>query len=108
MGITEMLTEVKAHLEHGAALVESHLPALAEWAVKAESDPLVQTALSLVVPEATRAMLAGLLRAVEAEAQRIEADATAAAQAKAAADAAAAAAAAGPDSNMADPAAAPA
>lgn len=92
MAIGEMLTDLKAHLEHGEQLLASHIPALVEWATKAESDPLVQAAISLVVPDATKTMLAGLLKGVEAEVQRVEAEATSAAEAKAAADAAAAAA----------------
>lgn len=101
MGLTEMLTDVKSHLEHGEQLLASHVPALVEWATKAESDPLVQAAIGLVVPGATKTMLAGLLKGVEAEVQRVEAEATAAAEAKAAADAAAAAAPAEPDAQPA-------
>lgn len=85
MGIGEMLSDLKAHLEHGEQLLASHVPALVEWATKAESDPLVQAAVSLVVPEGTKAMLAGLLKSVEAEVQKVEADATAAAAAAASA-----------------------
>lgn len=81
MGISQMLTDVKEHLEQGAELVASHIPALVEWAEKAEADPLVQAAIDLAVPASTRAMLASLLKSVEADAQQIEAAATAAAQA---------------------------
>lgn len=102
MGISEMLTDVRNHLEHGAELVASHLPALAEWAAKAEADPLVQAALSLVVPEGTRVMLAGLLKNVEADAQRIASEAAAAEQAKAAAAAEQAAAVPASDTPIAD------
>jgi hypothetical protein len=80
MGISQMLTDVKDHLEHGAELVASHIPALIDWAQKAEADPLVQTAIDLAVPAATRVMLAGWLKEFETEAQRIEAEAAAAAQ----------------------------
>jgi hypothetical protein len=78
MGISAMLTDVKDHLEHGAELVASHIPALIDWAQKAEADPLVATAIDLAVPPETRTMLAALLRSVEAEVQRVEADAAAA------------------------------
>jgi len=104
VGISEMLTDVKNHLEHGAELVASHLPALADWAAKAEADPLVQAALSLVVPDGTRVMLAGLLKDVEAEVTKVADEA----KAKAAADAAAAAAPPAEAAAPADPAADPA
>lgn len=93
MGLTEMITDLKAHLDHGEQLAASHIPALVEWAARAEADPLVQAAISLAVPEGTKTMLAGLLKSVEAEVQKVEADATAAAEAKAAEAAAAEAAA---------------
>jgi hypothetical protein len=83
VGISQMLTDVKDHLEHGAELVASHVPALIEWAQKAEADPLVQVAIDLAVPPETRAMLAGLLKSVEAEVQRAEANAAAQVQAPA-------------------------
>ena len=76
MAIGEMLSDLKAHLEHGEQLLASHIPALVEWATKAESDPLVQAAVGLVVPDATKTMLASLLKSVEADVQKIEADAT--------------------------------
>lgn len=85
MGIAEMLNDVKTHFEHGAQLAESHIGPLVEWAIKAEGDPLVQAALSLIVPDATKQMLAGLLKGVEADVQRIESEATANAAAAAAA-----------------------
>lgn len=81
MGISQMLNDVKSHLEQGAELVASHLPALVEWAEKAEADPLVQAAIDLAVPASTRVMLASLLKSVEADAKQIEAAATQAAQA---------------------------
>jgi hypothetical protein len=84
MDISQMLADVKTHLEHGVELAASHIPALVEWAAKVESDPLVQAAISLVVPDGTKTMLAGLLKSVEAEVQKVEADAIAAEQAKAA------------------------
>ena len=43
-----MLAEVKTHLERGAELLASHVPALAEWAAKAEADPLVQAAVFML------------------------------------------------------------
>ena len=79
-----MLAEVKTHLERGAELLASHVPALAEWAAKAEADPLVQAAVDLVVPEGTRAMLASLLKSVEADVRQV-ADAATAKAAEAAA-----------------------
>jgi hypothetical protein len=86
VGISEMLTDLKSHLEHGEQLLASHVPALVEWATKAESDPLVQAALNLAVGPETKAMLATFLKNAEAEFQRVEADATAkAAEAAAAA-----------------------
>lgn len=83
--ITEMLNDVKAHLEHGAELVASHVPALVEWATKAEADPLVQAAIGLVVPDATRQMLASLLKSVEADVVQVAAAAKTAAEQAAAA-----------------------
>ena len=83
MPISQMLADLKAHLEHGAELVASHVPVLIEWAQKAEADPLVQVAVDLAVPPETRAMLAGLLKSFEAEVQRVEAATTAQAQAAA-------------------------
>jgi hypothetical protein len=80
MGISQMLSDLKQHLEHGGELAASHIPGLIEWAEKAEADPLVQAAIDLAVPAPTRAMLAGLLKEFEAEVARVEANATAAAQ----------------------------
>jgi hypothetical protein len=79
MGISQMLTDVKAHFEAGEQLLASHIPGLVEWAGKAEADPLVQAAIDLAVPASTRAMLASLLKSVEAEVKQVEADAAAAA-----------------------------
>jgi hypothetical protein len=93
---TEIATDIKSFFERGAQLLESHVPSLVEDAQKAESDPLVQAALSLVVPPATRTMLATLLKSVEADVQRIESESTANA-------AAAAAAAANPEPAPAEP-----
>lgn len=92
MGPLQMLNEVKAHFDQGVELAASHVPALVEWATKAESDPLVQAAIGLVVPDATKAMLASLLKSVEADVAQVEAGARAeaAAAAQAAVDAAAA------------------
>jgi hypothetical protein len=73
MGISQMLSDVKAHLEQGAELVATHLPALVQWAERAEADPLVAAAIDLAVPPETRTMLAGLLKSVEADVQRLEA-----------------------------------
>jgi hypothetical protein len=80
MGISQMLTDVKEHLAQGEQLLASHIPGLVEWAERAEADPLVQAALDLAVPASTRAMLASLLKSVEAEVKQVEADAAAAAQ----------------------------
>jgi hypothetical protein len=81
MGMSQMLSDLKGHLEQGEQLLASHIPALVEWATKAEADPLVQAAIDLAVPASTRAMLASLLKSVEAEVKQVEAEATAAAQA---------------------------
>jgi hypothetical protein len=81
MGVSQMLADLREHLAHGEQLLASHIPGLVEWAEKAEADPLVQAALDLAVPASTRAMLASLLKSVEADAQQIEAAATTAAQA---------------------------
>jgi hypothetical protein len=81
MGMSQMLSDLKQHLEQGGQLLASHIPGLIEWAEKAEADPLVQAAIDLAVPAPTRAMLATMLKSVEAEVQRVEADAAAAAQA---------------------------
>jgi hypothetical protein len=79
MGMSQMLSDLKEHLEHGGQLLASHIPALVEWATKAEADPLVQAAIDLAVPASTRTMLAGLLKSVEAEVKQVEAEAVAAA-----------------------------
>ena len=79
MGMSQMLADVKAHFEHGAELLASHVPALVEWAEKAEADPLVQAAIDLVVPANTRAMLATLLKSVEADVAQVSEAAKAAA-----------------------------
>lgn len=87
MGMSQMLSDLKQHLEQGGQLLASHIPGLIEWAEKAEADPLVQAAIDLAVPAPTRAMLATMLKSVEAEVQRVEADAAAAAQPPAAPEA---------------------
>lgn len=86
-----MIGSLEEHLKHGAELAASHVPALVEWATKVQSDDLVQAAIGLVVPPATRTMLVGLLKSVETEVARVAEEAKAAAAAQAAADAAAAA-----------------
>jgi hypothetical protein len=80
MGMSQMLSDLKEHLEQGGQLLASHIPGLIEWAEKAEADPLVQAAIDLAVPAPTRVMLAGLLKSAEAEFQRVAAEAAAAAQ----------------------------
>lgn len=80
MGMSQMLSDIKQHLEQGGQLLASHVPGLIEWAEKAEADPLVQAAIDLAVPASTRVMLATMLRSVEAEVKQVEADAAAAAQ----------------------------
>ena len=84
MDVVAMLNDVKSHFEHGAELLASHVPALVDLAAKIESDPLVQTAINLAVPEASRPALAGILKSFEAELQHVEADAKTAALAAAA------------------------
>jgi hypothetical protein len=83
MGMSQMLSDLKEHLEHGEQLLASHIPGLIEWAQKAEADPLVMAAIDLAVPASTRAMLASLLKSVEAEVQQVEAATTAQVQAAA-------------------------
>lgn len=73
MGMSQMLSDLKGHLEQGGQLLASHIPGLVEWAERAESDPLVAAAIDLAVPASTRTMLASLLKSVEADAQQIEA-----------------------------------
>lgn len=92
MDLGVAVNDLKAHLEQGAAFLESHIPGLVEWVAKAQADPLVQAAVSLAVSPETRVMLAGFLKSAEAEFQRVEAEgkAKAAAEAQAAAEAAAA------------------
>lgn len=80
MGMSQMLTDLRDHLVHGEQLLASHIPGLIHWAEQAEADPLVQAAIDLAVPPETRVMLAGLLKGVEAEVQRVAAEAAAAAQ----------------------------
>ena len=69
--LSEILTDLRTHLEHGAELLASHVPALVELAAHVESDPLVKTAIDLVVPPTTRDMLATLLKSVEADAAQV-------------------------------------
>lgn len=88
MGLSQMVGEVKAHLERGGELLASHVPGLIEWAERAEADPLVQAALNAVLPPSARATLAELVTRFEADFKQIEADATAAAAAAAASAAA--------------------
>lgn len=62
--LTEMLNDVKAHLEHGAELVASHVPALVEWATRVDSNPLVKTAVAAIeaeLPEGAQQMIANLI-----------------------------------------------
>lgn len=87
MDVVAMLTDVKAHLEHGEALLASHIPGLVDLAEKVSADPLVQTAINLAVPAASRPALAGILKSFETEIAHVEADAKAAALAAAAAPA---------------------
>ena len=102
MGLSQMLTDVKDHLAHGEQLLASHIPALVEWAAKAEADPLVAFAVSSLLPASARALIVDLGTKLEADYAQVTADA----QAKAQADAAAAAAPA--PEPPADPAADPA
>lgn len=81
MDLTEMLTDVKNHFEHGAELLASHVPALVDLAARIQADPLVQTAINLAVPEASRPALAGILKSFETEIAHVAADAKEAAQA---------------------------
>ena len=71
MDVNALLSDVKEHLASGAELLVSHIPALVDLAGKIEADPLVQTAINLVVPDTTRAMLVGLLKSVEADAAQV-------------------------------------
>lgn len=91
MDIAQALSELQQHLEHGAELAASRLPVVLELAQEFAADPLVQAAYKLAVPASTKAMLANLLKSVEAEAQVI-AQAATAAEAQRQAEAAAAAA----------------
>jgi hypothetical protein len=83
--LSEIVTDVKAHFEHGKDLLESHLPALVALAGKAESDPLLRFAVDSLLPASARAMLVDLGTKLEADYKQIEADATANAAAAAAA-----------------------
>ena len=68
MGFSEIVNDVKTHLEQGAELAASHVAPLLDLAGKIESDPLVQAAANIVVPASSRGMLADFLRAYEADA----------------------------------------
>lgn len=83
MDLTAMLSDIKSHFEKGEQLLASHVPALVELAGRIEADPLVQTAINLVVPDASRQALAGILKSFEVEIQHVEADAKTAAAAAA-------------------------
>ena len=83
MDVVAMLNDVKSHFEHGAELAASHMPALVDLFAKIQSDPLVETAINLAVPAASRPALAGILKSFEAEIAHVEADAKAAALAAA-------------------------
>jgi len=79
MDVAALLSDIKSHFEHGGQLAESHLPALLDLAAKIQADPLVQTAINLAVPVASRPALAGILKSLEAEFAHVAADAQAAA-----------------------------
>lgn len=88
MQMGQLVTEVKQHFEQGAQLVASHVEPLLEWAVRADSDPLVGAALQTTLGPTGKAIVVELIGrlealAVEAEQakQQAAADAVAAAQA---------------------------
>jgi hypothetical protein len=89
MNLSQIANEFKAHFEavetEAQKYLAEHIPGVLDVADKIENDPLVQAAISLVVPAGTKTMLVGLLKSVEAEVAKVEADATAAAEARAAA-----------------------
>jgi hypothetical protein len=91
VGIAELFSDLKAHLEHSAELAASHGPALASIAEKAASNPVIDAVMNAahLSPDWFTA-LADVINRADA-ALGVAADATAAAQAQAAAAAAAAA-----------------
>jgi hypothetical protein len=96
VSLSQMLSDVKEWFDRGSQLAETHIPALVEWAGKAEADPLIQEAIDVVLPASTREMLAGLIKSVEADVKSVEEGAAAAAAQAAAEPADAAAAPADP------------
>jgi hypothetical protein len=88
VGYTEIVSELKAHLEQAGQLAVSHAEPLLALAGRIESDPLVQAAVSIVVPDSSRGVLASFLRAYEQDTAQITQAAAAAAEAAAAAAAA--------------------
>jgi hypothetical protein len=81
MGFTEIAGELKTHLEQAGQMAVSHVAPLLDLAAKVETDPLVQAAVSIVVPETSRGVLAAFLRAYETDTRQIAESAAAAAAA---------------------------
>ena len=66
MDVTGMLSDVKAHLEHGAELLASHVPALVELAGRIEADPFVGLAISTALSPEGKAAVSDLIHRMEA------------------------------------------
>jgi hypothetical protein len=71
MTLTEIAEDIKTHIEEADAwahqVLAEHVPAIAEAAEKAENDPLVQAALSVVLPASVRLMLADMVARLASE-----------------------------------------
>lgn len=61
-----MLSDVKAHLEHGAELAGSHLPALLHVAGVISGDPFVQAAINTALSDQGKALVVDLMGRLEA------------------------------------------
>jgi hypothetical protein len=66
MDVTGMLSDLKAHLEHGAELLASHVPALVELAGRIEADPFVGLAISTALSPEGKAAVGDLIHRMEA------------------------------------------
>lgn len=105
MQVSQIVDELRQHLEQGGQFVASHIPVLVEWAARVEADPLVGAALQTTLGPGARAMIASLIGALEQHEQEAEAAKQAAIQAAVqAADESHAAAAAAAAEPAAEPA----
>jgi hypothetical protein len=90
VSMSQWISDLKDHLEHGARLAETHAGPLAEQAARLESDPVIAAAEAASLPEPYASLAADLITKLGVLAQESESAKAAAAAAQAAAEAAAA------------------